>query len=101
MLHLVTSTDGVIMAASHEVKFWDNGYPVLNGIAYALNNVHFYEGVQTDMKPEDVVNKFCYTKEKGFYENANYRELGAVQLTPAYQAGYDQAVLDMINDGIL
>lgn len=101
MLHLVTSNDDIIMAASHEVEFWDNGYPVLNGIAYALENVHFYEGIQTDKKPEEVVSKFCYTKEKGFYENTNYKAPDAYMLSPVYRAGYDQAVLDMINDGIL
>lgn len=101
MLHLVTSSEDIIMAASPEITFWDNGYPVLNGVAYALENVHLYENVQTDKEPMDVVDKLCYTKEKGFYENANYRAPGADIMSPAYKAGYDQAVLDMINDGIL
>lgn len=84
---------------------WENDpsmdtYRIKNGDSYqyaviAGFGLHEVEELPMDFKP----NKYCYTEEEGFYENLDFEV--AKEESEEYQSGYDQAVLDMINDGIL
>lgn len=57
--------------------YWDNGYPIItdtNGIdcAYPSDLVVMYKNITI---PEGVQqSRYCYTEEKGFYENPDYEE---------------------------
>lgn len=62
-----------IFSMCKELKYWDNGYPVNVDIntAYPTAMVNVYE---VEPIPENVVEaKYCYTPEKGFYENENWQ----------------------------
>ncbi len=68
------------------LEYWSNGYPVLKsnlediGTAYLPEQVTVYEKVQNI--PETVKPyEYCYTPEKGFYLNPNWKELNEYGLT--------------------
>lgn len=57
-----------------ELDYMENGYPrdVHRNTAYVKETVQVYENVEV---PEGVAErKYCYTPQKGFYENPAYRE---------------------------
>ncbi len=57
-----------------------------------IDNFKVYE---VEMLPENYEpNKYCYTVEQGFYLNPNYE----VSQSGTYQDGYDQAVIDLIEE---
>ena len=64
-----------IFGICKELKYWDNGYPlnVDANTAYPIEIVNVYE---VETVPEEVVEgKYCYTPERSFYENKDWKEL--------------------------
>lgn len=67
--------------------YLDNGYPIItdtDGIdcAYPSDLVVMYKNV---VIPDGVQqSKYCYTEEKGFYENPEYEEPEAPDITNTY-----------------
>lgn len=87
---------------------WENDpsmdtYRIKNGDEFQYAVIADFKLHEVEELPADFeLNKYCYTEEEGFYENPEWiGPEGAIVYTEEYQAGYDQAVLDMINDGIL
>lgn len=80
----------------------DASRPNNTRIAFAYNiNAYPDVDIPNDLGSE-IADVYCYTKERGFYNNPNYISPEEfLKLDSNYCAGYDQAVLDMINDGIL
>ena len=68
----------------------DNGYQYCVIADFGLYEV---ESLPEDFEP----GKYCYTEEEGFYLNPYYEE----PVSEEYSSGYDQAVLDMIERGVL
>ena len=101
-MRIITDTETSILIAIGTFKeYWDNGYPIItdsngNDCAYPTNDTTMYE---VDSVPDGVEpGKYCYTSERGFFENPNYVEPSE---SDEYQRGYDDAVLDMIESGVL
>lgn len=98
-------TNTVIAVGKHLDYIKENNYPVLvdENIAFHPNEINIYEGNCTDVSFEDIYRgKFCYNHVNGFYENPRYvSPEDAIKQTTEYQAGYDQAILDMIEQGVL
>lgn len=105
MFILTNNKVAFITGETIEKGRWENDpsmdtYRIKNGEEYqyaviADFGLHEVEELPMDFEP----NKYCYTEEEGFYENPEWVDPTAE--SEEYQAGYDQAVLDMINDGIL
>ncbi len=72
--------------------YWDNGYPIItdlngNDCAYVSQAVNLFE---LDSIPENIEPfKYCYTEEKGFYENPSYEE--PVEPEPEQKYTLDEA----------
>lgn len=74
---VVDNTTKEIIGIGTFKGYWDNGYPIItdangNDCAYVPHSVSLFE---VDSIPESVEPfKYCYTEEKGFYENPEYEE---------------------------
>ena len=103
MKTIVTNkSDNCLIGIGELIGYWDNGYPIIrdgnkNENAYPLNFIVLYE---IEEVPESVeLHKYCYTEKDGFYENPDWIDPEiAITQTPEYQAGYDQAVLDLMGE---
>ena len=108
MKHIVTAPkDERILAISDTLSYNEANQPVVNDgkLAFACE-VNLYE---VETVPEEVeVEKFCYTKEKGFFENEDYeppRSPEQVMLDALLAAGvltkeqYDEAVGKLSQEG--
>lgn len=74
MYLICNKEDNRIFETGQELDYLSNGYPRLidKNIAFPTEMVNVYEVAEI---PENVeAEKYCYTEEKGFYENENYRE---------------------------
>lgn len=66
-----------VLGYGESISYWSNGYPVITekNIAFIAEDVVIHE---TDKSlPEDLdynTGKYCYTEEKGFYINPDYKE---------------------------
>lgn len=75
MKYIVTRKENVIIFISDTKEYDENGYLLLFNGALAVpldqaNGVYEIETIPDNVKPE----KWCYTKESGFYKNENYVE---------------------------
>lgn len=102
-MRILTNNDVVfIKGESIERGKWENDptaetYRIKDGNAYQYAVIADFGLYEIEAIPEDFEsNKYCYTKTEGFYLNPDYKEP-----TDPYQQGYDQAVLDMIESGVL
>ena len=75
MKYVLTGENDVVIHISDTLNYQSNGNPLVDNdtlaiAEYLVKNV--YENVEV---PEEIVeSKYCYTKEKGFYKNENYKE---------------------------
>ena len=66
----------VVKNYGSDMKYWDNGYPVIltdedKWMAYTAEyGVHEVSEVPEEVIPE----KYCYTEAEGFYINPNWKE---------------------------
>lgn len=86
-----------IFMMGDKLDYMENDYPRLvnENVAFPTEMVNVYE---VNEVPSNVVAvKYCYTSEDGFYKNPHYVEpVDRIIYSEAYQAGYDQAVLDLM-----
>ena len=54
-----------------ELEYWDNGYPIVGGVAYDPKDVLLFD---VDVPQDYTAGKYCYTAELGFYINPKYSE---------------------------
>lgn len=81
--------------ACENLTYWNNGYPFDpdTKMAFVVDNVFVYEA---ESVPEYAVpEQCCFTLEDGFYPNPNYREPDPFD-DPQFAAGYEQALLDLL-----
>lgn len=76
-MYIITDKENVIIHTSETIGYQENGNILLNNgelaIAKAPNEkigVYEVETIEEGVTPA----KYCYTEEKGFYKNENYRE---------------------------
>lgn len=86
-----------ILAVGNELECQQNGWPTLadKRLSFVGTQVDVHE---VDELPEDVgMVTHCYSPSVGFYENPKLVDPEeTIMQTAEYQAGYDQAVLDMM-----
>ncbi len=103
-MRILTNNDVVfIKGETIERGKWENDptmetYRIKYGNAYQYAIIADFGLHEVDSLPEDYEpNKYCYTESDGFYLNPSYEE----PVSEKYTSGYDQAVLDMIESGVL
>ena len=77
-MFILTGNDDIIISISTKLEYQSNGNPLVkdrNGFEYAIakapdEQINVYEMEEIPDKVEE--NKYCYTKENGFYKNPNY-----------------------------
>ncbi len=74
MFIITNKVDDSIFDMDTKLDYLKNGYPRLinKNIAFVKDSVNIYE--VNEIPSEIELSKYCYTVEKGFYENPNYRE---------------------------
>jgi len=105
MYILTNNKAAFVQGETIEKGRWENDssmdtYRIKNGDNYQYAVIADFGLHEVDSIPEDFEpNKYCYTEEDGFYENPDFE----VEVTESeeYQAGYDAAVLDLIEAGVL
>lgn len=74
MYIITTKESNIIIGMGLQLNYLENGYPMLTEekvvFVTELVNVHLIETIPEHISEE----KYCYTPEKGFYENPNYVE---------------------------
>lgn len=72
MFVITTKEENIVIAFGELIDYLDNGYPMLvnENIAFPIDYVNVYE---IEEFPEEIIDgKYCYTSEKGFYDNPNW-----------------------------
>ena len=86
-----------ILCMGSRLGYLENGYPHLidENLSFVNDSVDVFdvESVPEGIEP----TKYCYTPEKGFYENPNYIEPVGTEGSKqdVYQQGYEQALIDL------
>ena len=62
--------DNVVLSAG-ELTYWDNGYPIIGGIAYAPEDILM---VEVDTPDDFEPLRYCYTESDGFYRNPKVKD---------------------------
>lgn len=106
MFIITDKRTNVVLAIGERLeRIKENGYPVLvnENVAFPPKDVDIYEGDCSGVSINDISkSKICYNTVSGFYENPRYvSPEERIKRTEEYQAGYDQAILDMIEQGVL
>ena len=97
-MYLIVSNE-MILDICETIITWDNGCieSSRTHIGYSPKDVVTFkvEEIPENIEPY----KYCYTEADGFYENPDWIDPEiAITQTPEYQAGYDQAVLDLMGE---
>ena len=74
-MYVITGkTDNVVIGMGESLDHMSNGYPRLvnENVAFVTEQVNVNEVDSIPAKA--VADKYCYTAEKGFYLNPDYRE---------------------------
>lgn len=76
-MYILTNKDNTIIHISETIRYEENGNILVDGgslaIAVAPNEqINVYEVETVDEGIAE--NQYCYTEEKGFYKNENYKE---------------------------
>lgn len=67
----VGKINNVILSVG-EMEYWDNGYPIVGGIAYDPEDILLFD---VEEVPSDYSTyKYCYSESEGFYKNPKYIE---------------------------
>ena len=74
-MYIITDKENVIIHISETIGYQENGNVLVDNSTLAIanllvNGVYKVETVEEGVRP----SKYCYTEEKGFYKNENYRE---------------------------
>ena len=112
MYVITVKESNVVAAIGNGLAYQSNGYPVLTEKNIAYVPEHFAVNEVAEVPDGIEEHKYCYTQENGFYKNPNYTEPNPYGIpdevvnriindTNLYQEGYDRAVLDMIESGVL
>ena len=74
-MYIITDNENKIIAISETIGYQANGNVLVNNDNLAIAKILVKEVTEVQEIPENIVeNKYCYTKEKGFYKNADYQE---------------------------
>lgn len=74
-MYIITlKENSIIMMMGEALDYMSNGYPRLvdEDIAFPIDMVNVH--AVSEVSPEVIPEKYCYTEAKGFYINPNYIE---------------------------
>lgn len=75
MKYVITDNKNVIMHISETIGYQENGNVLIDNDTSAIGKILVKEVYEIEEIPTGVVkDKYCYTEEKGFYENVDYVE---------------------------
>lgn len=75
MKYVITDKDDVVIHISETIGYQENGNVLVDNGELAIAKPLVKEVYEVEEIEENIVEaKYCYTKEKGFYKNENYRE---------------------------
>lgn len=98
MFLITKKSDDTVIMWGARLDYLDNGYPRLvdENVAFIPEEVNIYDNIIIEDGIEE--HKYSYTKDKGFYITTGWLSPEELEMifSPAYQAGYDQAVLDLM-----
>lgn len=74
MFIITSKSKNILLMTGERLDYMDNGYPRIidHDTAFRVEDVNVIE--LSTVPPEAEPYKYCYTKEKGFYSNPDYRE---------------------------
>ena len=74
MKYILTDNNNVIINISNKTILREDGYFIeeINTVYPTLLKLRLYE--MSEIPSEAQTQKYCYTEEKGFYKNSNYKE---------------------------
>lgn len=74
-MYIITDKDNVIINISKTIGYQSNGNILVNDGTLAIAKLLVNKVYEVDEVPEEIEEaKYCYTEEKGFYKNENYKE---------------------------
>lgn len=74
-MYILTDKDNVIINISGTLDYQSNGNPLINEGKLAIAKILVNKIYEVKEIPNNVSEaRYCYTEEKGFYKNENYRE---------------------------
>lgn len=74
-MYIITDKDNVIINISKTIGYQSNGNILVNDGTLAIAKLLVNKVCEVDEIPEEIEEvKYCYTEEKGFYKNENYKE---------------------------
>lgn len=75
MKYVITDKDNVVIHISETIGYQENGNVLVDNGELAIAKPLVKEINEVENIEENIVEaKYCYTKEKGFYKNENYKE---------------------------
>ncbi len=75
MKYVITNKDDVVIHISETIGYQENGNVLVDNGELAIAKPLVKEINEVENIEENIVEaKYCYTKEKGFYKNENYKE---------------------------
>lgn len=75
MVYIITNKEDIIIHISETKDYQNNGNLLVNDGKLAISKHSIKEVYEVEEVPVEVAeNKYCYTKERGFYKNENYIE---------------------------
>lgn len=75
MKYVITDKDNVVIHISETIGYQENGNVLVDNGELAIAKPLVKEINEVENIEENIVKaKYCYTKEKGFYKNENYKE---------------------------
>ncbi|MEY8366099.1 hypothetical protein AALA22_10725 [Anaerovoracaceae bacterium 41-7] len=96
-MYVITLKDSnELIMHGEKLDYMSNGYPILVNENTAFPN-HMVDVHSIENMPEDIEDgKCCYTPEKGFYENPNWREPNKYGLADEQIAEIEQGYRDRL-----
>lgn len=74
-MYIITDKENIIIKISETIGYQSNGNILVNDGTLAIAKLLVNKVYEVDEIPEEIEEvKYCYTEEKGFYKNENYKE---------------------------
>lgn len=74
-MYIITDKEDVIFNISETKDYQENGNVLVNNETLAIPQTLIKDICEVDEIPSEVeIAKYCYTEEKGFFKNKNYKQ---------------------------
>lgn len=74
-MYIITNKNDVITHISKTIDYQKNGNPLIDDNTLAIAKIDVKDVYEVTEVPNEIEEqRYCYTEEKGFYKNENYKE---------------------------